>query len=135
MKVVITTYNVLLLVRISWWVVRRVMDFPDREWVVRKRLEGMSARQISRQCGVSLTTVYRWLKAWREDLATYFVWLHQTVKNEKQNYSNYLYLQFIKQNVDYANKNQNIFELSSLCSRKIVALKYFLHSYDYFNNI
>lgn len=38
---------------------------PEREWVVRMRLEGMTAREISCKGRIGLTTVYRWLCQWR----------------------------------------------------------------------
>lgn len=48
------------------------VDRSLRNWVVRKWLEGMSAMEISRKTGVSLSTVYRWIKQWRVHWALSF---------------------------------------------------------------
>lgn len=55
----------------------------SRAWVASLRRAGMSARDISSVTGISLNTIYRWLRKWREDglveRLLYYRMSHQSV--------------------------------------------------------
>lgn len=58
---------------------KKLRRLAHKSWVLRQRLEGTSARTIARGCGVSVSTVYRWLRQTR-NLITLPGYLHLSQK-------------------------------------------------------
>ncbi|MPC77728.1 hypothetical protein E2C01_072192 [Portunus trituberculatus] len=48
-------------------VTRYIASITSRKWIVWLWLRGASAMAISQQTGVSLSTVYRWVRRWHEE--------------------------------------------------------------------